>query len=276
MSSIKFGQQTYAWIMCGDKYMGKIDHMAKIASQAGYEGLEPINLQLGENYDPKKLRDSIYKHGIVMPSITLVCDWLNPKETEAEKIEADKLINIAAQFEDCMLMPVQMPQKDRNNLSERQKNLMSCVNEIAKRAADKGLKCTYHPNSPEGSIWRTREDYDKLLPMLDTKYIKWTPDVGHIAKGGMDPVQLMREYRSLINHVHFKDMNKAGEWTMTGEGDIDYETVVKDLVKANFDGWVIFEDECDRAVEDPDGVAIDDGKYIQNVVKAWIKEPVLA
>ena len=144
------------------------------------------------------------------------------------------------------------------------------VNEISKRATDKGLICTYHPNSPDGSVWRTEEDYHKLLPLLDESVIKWTPDVGHIAKGRMDPVKLIREYRSLVNHIHFKDMYEDGRWAFTGEGCIDFETIVKDLIKTNYEGWIIFEDECDEAIGDPDGVAIKDGQYIQNVVKNWL------
>ena len=151
---------------------------------------------------------------------------------------------------------------------------MSCINAIGRRASEKGITSSYHPNSPEGSVWRTREDYDKLLPQLDSSVIKWTPDVGHIAKGGMDPVALIRQYRDLVNHIHFKDMYKDGRWAQTGEGDIDFKTVIQDLVKTNFEGWIVFEDECDAAVGDPDGVTLKDGDYIQNVAKSWIPSAV--
>jgi hypothetical protein len=94
--------------------------------------------------------------------------------------------------------------------------------------------------------------------------------VGHIAKGGMDPVGMIREYRELVNHIHFKDMFPDGEWAQTGEGSIDFKTVIDDLVKTDFQGWVVFEDECDAAIGDPDGVTLKDGDYIRDVVKSWI------
>ncbi len=269
-NNIRFGQQTYAWIMCGDKYMGKIDHMSDITNKAGFEAIEPINLQLGEYYHPEKLKEALSKNSLELSSMTVVCDWLGSKETDEEKAESDRLIDLTATFPGAKLMLVQMPQADRSNLEEKQKNLILNINEISRRATDKGLICTYHPNSPSGSVWRTREDYDKLLPLLDESVIKWTPDVGHIAKDGMDPVQLIREYRSLVNHIHFKDMYENGDWALTGDGCIDFETIVKDLIKTDYKGWIIFEDECEAAVGDPDGITIKDGQYIQNTVKGWL------
>lgn len=274
---IRFTCQTYAWIQSGDRYHGQIDHMAKIASQSGFEGLEPINLHLGKYWDAALLKDTLDGLNLKLSSLTLVCDWLNPQETEAERQEADRLMDLACAFgPETLFMPVQMPGKDRSNLAERQKNLMLNINAIAKRAADRGLTCSYHPNSPDGSIWRTREDYDKLLPMLDEKVIKWTPDLGHIAKGGMDPVALIREYRSLVNHFHFKDMDSHGEWALMGEGIIDFETVVRDMVDTGYKGWIVFEDECEDSIENPDRVTLQDGIFIRETVRNWLKTPQAA
>lgn len=270
---IRFTCETYAWIQCGDKYIGKIDHMAEIASKSGFEGIEPMNLQMGKFWDVGLLKETMAKYNLKFSSLALVCDWLHPKETEAERIEADRAIDLClALGRETLLMPVQMPGKDRSNLAERQKNLILNINAVARRAADRGLTSSYHPNSPEGSIWRTREDYDKLLPMLDAKVLGWTPDVGHIAKGGMDPVQLVRQYRSLVNHFHFKDMFENGEWAATGEGIIDFKTVVSDMVATKYKGWIVFEDECEESIEDPDGVTLKDGDYIRNTVRGWLKE----
>lgn len=277
MANIRFTCETYAWIMCGDTFIGKIDHMADTAAQAGFQGLEPMNLQLGSFRDPAKLRDALDARGIRLSSVALVCDWLGDGETAAERAEADQIMDLVQSFPyDVLLMPVQMPQQNRDNLDLRQKNFITCVNALARRAADRGIVSSYHPNSPAGSIFRTREDYDKLLPRLDREALGWTPDVGHIAKGGMDPVALIREYRGLVNHIHFKDMFADGRWAQTGEGDIDIKSVLEDLVKTDFDGWVVFEDECDAAIGDPDGVTLKDGIYIRDIVRPWIPAEALA
>lgn len=276
MANIRFTCETYAWIMCGDKYIGKIDHMADIAAQAGFQGLEPMNLQLGPFWDHVKLKDTLDAHGIRLSSVAFVRDWLGDGESEDEKREADKMMDLIQSFPyEVLFMPVQMPQKDRTDLALRQKNFITCVNALARRAADRGIVSSYHPNSPDGSIFRTREDYDTLLPLLDRQALGWTPDVGHLAKGGMDPVAIIREYRDLVNHIHFKDMHEDGRWAQTGEGSIDFKTLIEDLVKTDFNGWVVFEDECDEAIDDPDGVTLKDGVYIRDTVKSWIPAEAL-
>jgi inosose dehydratase len=277
MANIRFTCETYAWIMCGDKFIGRIDHMADTAAQAGFAGLEPMNLQLGPYWDHVKLKDTLDARGIKLSSVALVCDWLGDGESESEIREADKMMDLIGSFPyDVLLMPVQMPQSNRDNLDVRQKNFITCVNALARRAADRGIASSYHPNSPDGSIFRTRDDYDKLLPRLDQTVLGWTPDVGHIAKGGMDPVGLIREYRQLVNHIHFKDMFTDGTWAQTGEGSIDFKSVIEDLVKTDYNGWVVFEDECDAAIDNPDGVTLKDGVYIRETVKSWIPTSVLA
>ena len=72
----------------------------------------------------------------------------------------------------------------RHDIAERRLNLISNVNTVSKRAADMGIKCSFHPNSPENSINRTEEDYDVILSGLDHSVTGWTPDVGHIINAG--------------------------------------------------------------------------------------------
>ena len=275
--SIKIGCEHYAWVMAGciepqEPFYDKIDHISKVVGKAGFEGFEPIDKFLYSFYDNQKLTEAMKEGGIELSSIVLLDDWLNPKETDAEKEAADKLIDFMAKyFPDAVVMLCQMPTtRDENHLAERQDNLISCINEISKRAAGKGLTCSYHPNSPETSIWRDASDYEKLLPRLDSKVLGWTPDVGHMALRDMDPVELMRDYRSLINHVHYKDMHADKSWALMGEGIIDFKTITKDLVDADFSGWIIVEDECERSVNEPDTVTVECGDYSKKVIEPII------
>ena len=113
-----------------------------------------------------------------------------------------------------------------------------------------------------GSIYRTYEDYKILLNGLKSDWIGYTPDVGHIAKVDMDPLSIVKEYRSLVNLIHYKDMFADGSWAPTGQGIIDFKEITHYLIDTDFKGWVVMEDECDRAISDPDGVTLDDGIYI--------------
>ncbi|MCB0686442.1 MAG: hypothetical protein KDC53_07955, partial [Saprospiraceae bacterium] len=130
-----------------------------------------------------------------------------------------------------------------------------------------GIVCSYHPNSPAGSVFRTAEDYDIMMNGLDLNLIGYCPDVGHIAKGDMDPLEILKKYRENINLVHYKDMFANGKWAPTGKGIIDLKGLTQYLIDTDYAGWIIMEDECDEAIIDPDEVTLKDGIYIENVIK---------
>lgn len=267
MGKIEVACETYTWQMPGESYKGKLDHIMGIAKQAGFQGIEPETSFFGELSDPVKMKETLEKHDMDLVALCHVEDWRNAKETEEERSNAAKWMDFLAHFPDTIYLLVQMPGDNRRDLEERQQNLLSCVNAVAERAYDKGILCSYHPNSPEGSVYRTKEDYEILLHGLKSEWIGYTPDVGHIAKVDMDPLSIIKEYRSLINLIHYKDIYDNGQWAPTGKGIIDFRGITRYLIDTDFEGWIVMEDECDQAINDPDGVTLEDGIYIDSKIR---------
>jgi len=257
--------------MPGDgRYLLKLDHIMDICQKAGMQGIEPDNSFMTLHEDPIKMKESLEKHGLQLSSLAYVEDWLQPKETDEERQRADKWISFLQHFPETILLSVQMPQSNRDNLRERQLNMINCVNDFSRRAADKGITCSNHPNSPAGSIFRIESDYEILLEGLDDEVCGYCPDVGHIAKGGMDPLKILKQYRSQINLVHYKDMHADGRWAPTGEGDLDFTDMTQYLVDTDYAGWIVMEDECDEAITNPDWLTIRDGVYILKEIRPLI------
>ncbi len=271
MNKIKIACETYTWQMPGEQYKGKLDHIMGIANEAGFKGIEPETSFFMDLSDPIKMKETLDKHGLELAALCHVEDWRYKEETDEEKAYADQWMGFLSHFPETIYLLVQMPGTDRSHLRERQQHLLSCVNDIAERANDKGIECSYHPNSPGGSVYRTREDYTILLEGLKSDWIGYTPDVGHMAKGGMDPLAVIKEYRELVNLVHYKDMHADGRWAATGEGIIDFEGITKYLMDTDYEGWIVMEDECDRAITDPDGVTLEDGRYISAHIKSLVE-----
>ena len=260
----KFGSEVYTWFMSGNgqTHQGRLGHMIEIISKAGFSGIQPIFTWMGDLVDPDLLEGKLKEQGIELAALALALDWNNPEETEREREVADHAIRVLERFPGAVLNTVQIP-SGRHDIVQRQQNLIHIVNAVSKRAADKGVPCSYHPNSPHSSIIRTEEDYKIVLESLDSAVTGWTPDVGHIINGGMDPLTKMKEYQSLINHVHFKDWNGNPEFTLMGKGKVDLLGVTQWLNDINYSGWIICEDEGEEALEDPDFVTLHDGKWIQ-------------
>ena len=269
---MKFGNECYTWFMkeSGAYWDNKLDHMIEITAQAGMTGIEPIFSWMGDLAAPDLLEKSLQKHGVELAAIALVEDWNHPEETAAEKESAERAIALLRRFPRAVLCTVQMP-TGRHDLENRRENLVANVNAVSRRAADAGIRCSFHPNSPESSINRTEEDYQVILEGLDSSVTGWTPDVGHIINGGMDPLGKMKEYAELINHVHYKDWDGDPEFALMGQGKVELVAVTQWLKDRDYDGWIICEDEAPQAVDDPDGVTLHDGHWIRETLIPSLK-----
>ena len=267
MSGIKFGCQFYTWQMSGQRYVGALPHITQIVRSAGFAGIEPETGMLGAYYDnPAALKDVLDEHHLALGALTLVPDWLGPRESEAEVRETERVFNYLRTFPGAHLMLVQMPPADRHDLRERQRNVIGCINAVATRAAERGIACSYHPNSPPGSLFRVLEDYQILLDGLDSRVVGFAPDTGHVAKGGIDVAALFETYRPLIRHVHFKDITAAGDWAAMGAGVIDFPHIVTRLRDTGYSGWIMIEEESVEAETDPDAATQKNGEYLRQTL----------
>jgi inosose dehydratase len=266
---IKYGFQTYTWQMSYEKYADKIEHVADITKKSGLLGIEAETCMLKGFFDtssPEAFKKMLAEKGVEFACLVVVRDWLHDGETADEKQLADKAMEFLRAFPNALLSLCPMPQNDRSNLAERQKNALTCVNSIAKRAADFGIKSVFHPNSPPGSVFRTFDDYKLMLDGLDSKFLGFCPDSGHIHNGGMDVYDIFRDYMPLIKHVHFKDVAADGGWKIMGEGITDFVKIVEMLHRSRFEGYVMIEDESPEAEVDPDAVSVKNGEYIRNTL----------
>jgi inosose dehydratase len=264
MSPIRFGCQFYTWQMSGQRYVGQLPHITQVVAAAGFGGIEPETGMLGSYYDdPAALKNVLDERALQLGALTLVPDWAEPAETEQETREAERVFEYLRVFPGTHLILVQMPGQDRSNLRQRQKNAIACINAVATRAAERGIACSYHPNSPPGSVFRNMQDYQILLDGLDSRVVGFAPDTGHVAKGGIDVLEIFESYRPLIRHVHFKDISAAGEWTAMGAGTIDFPRIVTRLRETGYDGWIMIEEESVEAEADPDAATTKNGDYLR-------------
>jgi inosose dehydratase len=268
----RFGSEVYTWFMSGNgtTHQGRLGHMIEIIAQAGFTGIQPIFTWMGDLVDADRLAAKLQEQGIELAALALALDWNGIEESENERIIADNAISLLEHFPGAVLNTVQIP-TGRHQLEERRRSLVNIVNTVSRRAADKGIPCSFHPNSPHTSIIRTQEDYQVVLESLDTTVTGWTPDVGHIINGGMDPLAKMKEYASLINHVHYKDWNGEPEFALMGKGKVDLLSITQWLKDIKYDGWIICEDEGIEALEDPDFVTLHDGRWIINELIPGLK-----
>ncbi|RXZ79689.1 sugar phosphate isomerase/epimerase [Paenibacillaceae bacterium] len=270
--TIRFGYQTYTWQMSYELYRSRTDHILDVIAAAQGKGVEPEVCMLGAyTNDSAALREGLERRGLQLGALCLAMPWKASSETAEEREEADRVISYLQSFQGTVLTLVQLPGSDRSDLRQRQQNALTNINAVAVRAQAAGITAAFHPNSPSGSIFRTADDYQVMLEGLDGRFCGYAPDTGHIAKGGMDPEAILRSARSLIRHVHFKDMDTAtGQWTALGEGSINHEAITRYLAETGYDGWIMVEEESAAAEQTPDEVTLQNGKYVRSVLEPLV------
>ncbi|MDY5106297.1 MAG: myo-inosose-2 dehydratase, partial [Actinobacillus minor] len=156
-------------------------------------------------------------------------------------------------------------------------------NELAKLAAEKGMKVSLHHHMGTGI--QTPEEIDKYMEMTnDDVYLLF--DSGHIyySEGSQEVMlQVLEKYVDRIVHVHLKDVRdevvaevkandlsflegvKKGTFTVPGDGVIDFKPIFDILEKHNYKGWMVVEAEQDPALANPFEYAVKGRKYIREV-----------
>jgi inosose dehydratase len=96
------------------------------------------------------------------------------------------------------------------------------LNDIGKALDDIGVVGVLHQHT--GTCVETRDETYAVMEAVDTRYVKFGPDVGQLQKGGSDPVKVVKDFLPIVRHVHMKDYN-GGEhylgYCPLGQGKVD-------------------------------------------------------
>jgi inosose dehydratase len=127
---------------------------------------------------------------------------------------------------------------------------------VVGRCRDRGYEPTFHPETGTyvEAPWEIGE-------VLDRSDVGLCLETGHMMLGGGDPVALLREWGSRINHVHLKDAELAVMakivaddapvteiWSREafcelGHGDLDADAILDGLQGISFGGWLVVEQD---------------------------------
>ena len=107
------------------------------------------------------------------------------------------------------------------------RDIVSALNEICKAVDGEGITPALHQHT--GTCVESRDEVYSVLEAVDTRYVKFGPDVGQLAKGGVEPVKVVKDFLPLIRHVHLKDWNGGPHWAEycpLGQGKVDVPAVL--------------------------------------------------
>jgi inosose dehydratase len=141
---------------------------------------------------------------------------------------------------------------------------------FAEWCADQGMPIAFHHHM--SAVIETEPELDLLMehsgPGLPLLF-----DAGHMAFAGGDVFRVIDKHHSRITHVHAKDVRRPvvdaldrsresfldavlkGAFTVPGDGDLDFEGIVKRLADHGYEGWFVVEAEQDPVANPPSEMA---------------------
>jgi inosose dehydratase len=140
------------------------------------------------------------------------------------------------------------------------------LTQVADHVAGQGMRFAYHHHM--GTVVEDAEDLHAFLQCTGPS-VGLTLDTGHAALGGIDAPELVAAHPGRIAHVHCKDVRGAvfermqghhdsfldgvlaGVFTVPGDGDLDFDALMRALAAIDYSGWVVVEAEQDPAQADP-------------------------
>jgi inosose dehydratase len=250
-----------------------LEECLRQASVAGFTGMET-----GRRFplDPAELGPILGKYGIS------VCGgWFSglllDGEIEAEKDRiAGQMALFKAMGAPCIVYgeTARSIQGDRSQpLSTKPKLSEDEIRIYARKmtafgewCAEEGMPLSYHHHM--AAVIETEPELD-LFMKHSGEGIPLLYDAGHMAFAGGDVLRVIDNHHARISHVHTKDVRRGvidgldrsresfldavvkGAFTVPGDGDLDFEAIVKRLAAHGYEGWFVVEAEQDPKVSPP-------------------------
>lgn len=293
MTDVKLGISPLSWTNQAILELGddiSFETCITEASQAGYIGLE-----LGRKFpeEPKVMLAALADVGL-SPVSSWYSGYLTERSIEAEWPQAeaygDYLIALGCTimvYGECGDGPEagvdaklnQNPPFTNINTNE----YFTRLTELADRLQSKGIALVYHPHMMQPIDTNAKID---LLMQGTGSSVKLLLDTGHIAMSGGDYTEVMDKWWERIAHIHLKDMRQivfentdmttqtfndtvyAGIFTVPGDGDIDFEPLVRKIAKDGYQGWLLVEAEQDPKVAIPAPMARLSFDYLEGLLVA--------
>lgn len=121
------------------------------------------------------------------------------------------------------------------------KKVAERLNKLGEMCKAAGLKTGYHNHDFEFKPVENTTFYNVLLSDTDASLVPLEMDIYWVARGGLDAVKLLNNYKGRFKLVHVKDRDKTNPKLNTeiGNGDIDYKSILQAAKKSGVQHLIV-------------------------------------
>jgi inosose dehydratase len=235
---LKIGHTCITWgtFPRGPEAAATLEPALKDIASQGFWGFETFPQVLAHWDTEGKLTELIDRYKLPLTSAYLTVNVTDParrKDTLAQVIEMSKLVKkYDGRF--LVLAPNNVRDLPDYDFSAHRTNIVESLNEYAKAVTDIGLGTGLHQHT--STAVDTRDQVYAVMEAVDTKYVKFAPDVGQLQKAGADAAKVVKDFLSITVQMHLKDFkgweHYAG-YCPVGQGTVDIQGILDMVEKAN-------------------------------------------
>ncbi len=125
------------------------------------------------------------------------------------------------------------------------------LNTLGKKCHDNGLSFCWHNHDKEFIPMEKGLPFDYLMANTDSNIVKCELDIYWVAKGGADPLSVLKMYGGRYIILHIKDMapGEGKDFECPGSGIIDFRPIFREAYSQGIQHYMVERDNV------PDGIA---------------------
>lgn len=229
------------------------------AGELGYEGVELAPAWLEKKYDTAEVDRMLREHGVpTVPTVFAGSGNYYDRDAVPAAIEA------ARKFcrwirerggHNVIFSPV--PGREGTRTAEEDANVYRAYEAVGEAVIAEGCVPLYH-NHYVVSHEVSRQILASDLARMDWHKWKLCLDTGHLVLALRDPIEVFAQWAEVTRWVHFKDVRTSPSdssgtpkpfvalhplFTELGDGVVDFRAVLDILAKADYDGWLVVEQD---------------------------------
>jgi inosose dehydratase len=224
----------------------------KDVSELGFAGLELFDWQINGLESQGLLSGFVEKYKLPLVSSYTSVNLTDPAQRADTIAAAVAVGKIMKKYggKTIVVGPSGRVGGESYNYNDHKQNIVTTLNELGKAITDIGLIAALHQHT--GTAVETRDETYATMEAVDTRYMKFGPDIGQLLKGGVDPVPVVKAFLPVVQHMHFKDWvggpSMAG-YCPLGLGKVDLVGILDLMEGRKLEGMIMV--ELDRGGDMP-------------------------
>lgn len=183
------------------------------------------------------------QYNVPLLSAYTAVDVLNPASRKSEVERLKQQVQTVKKYKGSyIVLQVNHIDPATYKFQEHRADIISGLNEYAAAIVDLGLQCGLHQHT--STAVEHRDEVYAVMDAVNTKNLKFAPDIGQLQKGGANPVQVVKDFLPLVTHMHLKDY-KGWQWyegySPLGMGVVDIPAILKMMESKGLETGIMVE-----------------------------------